>query len=87
MLETICEAIITQDLTAWERKSVNNERLWKLQHVASKLNKKIKIVKSDLQSVQVSLIKKLGDDFDKSDKMMGMKLEALRKKIDTCDKN
>ena len=48
MLTQIVDAIITQDLTMWERKSVNNERLWKLQHVASKLNKKIKLVKSDL---------------------------------------
>ena len=54
----------------WERKSVNNERLWKLQHVASKLNKKIKLVKSDLQSVQVMLVKRLGDDFEKTDRII-----------------
>ena len=62
MLEQICDSIIMQDLNNWERKSINNERLWKLQHVASKLNKRIKIVKNDLQSIQVTLVKRQMDD-------------------------
>ena len=52
----------------------------------SKLNKKIKLVKADLHSVQVSLVKKLGDDFEKTDRMMSTKLEGLRKNIAACDK-
>ena len=71
----------------WERKSLNNERLWKLQHVASKLNKKIKIMKADLQSVQVNLVKKLGDDFEKSDRIIAKKMEELRKSIAKNDEN
>ena len=57
MLQTVVESIIDIDLRRWERNSINNERLWKLQHVTSKLNKKVKMVKSEVYTVQRKLAK------------------------------
>ena len=48
MFELICDALIGQDIHTWERKSLINERFFKMQHLASRLNTRIKEVKVEL---------------------------------------
>lgn len=42
MFELLTDALIGQDIHTWERKSLINERFFKMQHLASRLNDKIK---------------------------------------------
>ena len=86
MFQTIVNAIIDLDLTKWERNSINNERLWKLQHITSALNKKVKMVKSEVYNVQRKMAKQIGDDFEKSDRLMEKKIFEMRKQVQAMEK-
>ena len=48
MFNLIADALIGQDIHIWERKSLINERFFKMQHLASKLHERIKEVKSEM---------------------------------------
>lgn len=48
MFELVCDALIGQDIHTWERKSLINERFFKMQHLASRLNERIVLVKQEM---------------------------------------
>ena len=48
MFELISDALIGQDIHTWERKSLINERFFKMQHLASRLNDRIKELKDQM---------------------------------------
>ena len=48
MFELICDALIGQDIHTWERKSLINERFFKMQHLASRLNDRILNLKEEM---------------------------------------
>ena len=48
MFELICDALIGQDIHTWERKSLINERFFKMQHLASRLNERIANLKCEM---------------------------------------
>ena len=48
MFELIIDALIGQDIHTWERKALINERFFKLQHLASRLNERAKETKIEM---------------------------------------
>ncbi len=48
LFELITDALIGQDIHTWERKSLINERFFKMQHLASRLNERIKEVQGKM---------------------------------------
>ena len=46
MFELFCDVMIGQDINTWERKSLINERFFKMQHLAAKLNERILDIKA-----------------------------------------
>ena len=44
------------------------------------------MVKSEVYTVQRKLAKQIGDDFEKSDRMMDKKFDSLRKQIQSLEK-
>ena len=58
MFELICDALIGQDIHTWERKSLINERFFKIQHLASRLNDKIQKLRHDSMLGMQDLLKR-----------------------------
>ena len=48
MFELICDALIGQDIHTWERKSLINERFFKMQHLASRLHDRLVKLRADM---------------------------------------
>ena len=61
MFELLADALIGQDIHTWERKSLINERFFKMQHLASRLNERIKKVHEELTKWIDSIRKKNND--------------------------
>ena len=47
MFELICDALIGQDINTWERKSINNDRFFKLQNLASRQHENIQNIRKE----------------------------------------
>ena len=82
MFELLTDALIGQDIHTWERKSLINERFFKMQHLASRLNDKIKENKSELTRWVEDIVKKTQETHRRLDIDLQDKYAELSKRIE-----
>ena len=82
MFELLTDALIGQDIHTWERKSLINERFFKMQHLASRLNDKIKENKSEVTRWVEDIVKKTQESHRRLDIDLQDKYAELSKRIE-----
>ena len=82
MFELLTDALIGQDIHTWERKSLINERFFKMQHLASRLNDKIKENKSEVTRWVEDIVKKTQETHRRLDIDLQDKYAELSKRIE-----
>ena len=82
MFELLTDALIGQDIHTWERKSLINERFFKMQHLASRLNDKIKENKQQQTRWVEDIVKKTQEMHRRLDIDLQDKYAELSKRIE-----
>lgn len=82
MFELITDALIGQDIHTWERKSLINERFFKMQHLACRLNTRIKEVKSEMTRWIEDVMKRTFETCRKTDLDVQKKTSDLDRRLD-----
>ena len=82
MFELICDALIGQDIHTWERKSLINERFFKMQHLASRINDKVSTLRKESMRAMKDLIRRAQDAIKNSETDMAANLDEFVKKFE-----
>lgn len=77
----ITDALIGQDIHTWERKSLINERFFKMQHLASRLNDRIKDVQGKMTRWIEDIMKRTYEHSRRIELDSNDKIELLTKKV------
>ena len=82
LFDLISDALIGQDIHAWERKSLINERFFKMQHLASKLNDRIKQTRAEMTRWIEDLMKRTYETQRRTDLKVDENFNELNKRQD-----
>ena len=77
----ITDALIGQDIHTWERKSLINERFFKMQHLASRLNDRIKDVQGKMTRWIEDIMKRTYEHSRRIELDSNDKIELLTKNV------
>ena len=58
MFAKVVDFVISQDINAWERKALINERFFKTQHLCTNLYSKIKKSRAEMRDIHMRLLSK-----------------------------
>lgn len=77
----ISDALIGQDIHTWERKSLINERFFKMQHLCKRLHDRIHGIKGEMTRWIEDIIKRSSDNFLKTNSEFKEREEAIFKRM------